>query len=468
MTAVITDPSIVAGYLTDASNIRGHAEGLFRPRTSAEVAQVLAACQASGTPVTITAGRTSTTAGPVPFGGYLLSTELLREVRYIRHDTAAAEGGIRLGEFQSEIERYGRFFPPDPTSRHDCTLGAAIANNASGARSFRYGPTRPWIVGVQVVLPTGDILTVRRGEPIPADWPVPAWTPPRVKTAAGYEPTSDLIDVFIGQEGTLGVITEAEVRLTDLPRGVLGIIAFFPSRDALLATVQAARTSARAHPQAAISPRAIEYLDRGCLDLVAARVGGVPEGAQGALFLEQELVLAQEEHLAAWWELLASTAGSFADDTVVTDDEAGLRKLQMIRHAVPAGINEHVVRNGMPKLGTDLAVPDHALAAMMDRYETCPLPQVTFGHIGDNHLHCNVLPRTPAELEQARRWYHDLALEAVHLGGTVSAEHGIGKSKVHLLEEMVGPDTLSAFRALKRHLDPAWILGRGTLLSAEV
>lgn len=465
MFEIVTDPEILGSYLTDASNLPGgHADALVRPRTVEEIQAVVRHCQRERVPLTVTAGRTSTTGGPVPFGGWLLSTEHLDRIVAIGHDTATAQAGIHLGAFQDEIERRGRLFPPDPTSRYDCTLGAAIACNASGARSFRYGPTRPWIVALDVVLPTGELVHATRDTPIPADWPVPSWVEPPVKTAAGYAPTNDLLDLMIGHEGTLGVIVQAEVRLTDLPAEVLGILAFFPDRAAAVACMVEARAAARGAPDGPIAPRCLEYLDRACLGLAEARVGGVPEGAGAALFCEQEVTRGADDHLAAWLDLLERHAGALAADTLVTETDEARRKLHAMRHAIPAGINEIVVRNGMPKVGTDLAVRDADLDRVLDRYENCPLPSLTFGHLGDNHLHCNVLPTTAAELAQARAWYAALSAEVVSWGGTVSAEHGIGKLKRALLARQVGPETIAAFARLKRHVDPAWILGRGNLL----
>lgn len=465
MPAPITDPEILRGYLTDASNLPGgHAEALVRPRSTSEVAEVVQHCQQRAIPLTITAGRTSTTGGPVPFGGWLLSTEHLDEVFEMGTERVVAGAGARLGPLQDEIERRGRLFPPDPTSRYDCTLGAAIACNASGARSFRYGPTRPWIQAVEVVLPTGRILRATRADPVPADWPLPSSVEPPVKTAAGYSPTSNLLDLFIGHEGTLGIITRAELRLTDLPADVLGVLAWFADRAAAVAFMEHARREARARPLDPLSPRCIEYLDHHCLRLIEGRVGGVPQGAGAALFCEQEVTGEPDEHLGAWLEALETFAGPLAEDTLIAQDEPSRRRLHAMRHAIPAGINEQVVRNGMPKVGTDLAVPDHALDRIMEAYEACPLPHLTFGHLGDNHLHCNVLPTTPGELEQARDWYAELSQQAISWGGTISAEHGIGKLKRSLLARQVGPETLAEFAALKRHLDPAWILGRGNLL----
>ena len=459
---VVSDPEVLRGYLTDASNVPGRADGLVRPRSAEEVAAVVAHCQRREIPLTVTASRTSTTAAAVPEGGWLLSMEHLNRILEVGADTATAEGGVRLGEFQQAIEESGRFYPPDPTSRHDCTLGASIACNASGARSFRYGPTRDWVESIQAVLPDGAVVEVGREDPVPEGWPSLEWRPPAVKSAAGYQPGSWL-DLFIGQEGTLGVITQATVRLTDLNEA-FGLLAYFPSRNAAIQFMQHARASARQDRSGILSPRCLEYLDRHCLAMAAERVGGVPEGASAALFCEQEVTPAGEDaHLEGWVEAL-STYGAIVDDTLLATDARSQQELHALRHAIPAGINEQVVRNRMPKVGTDLAVPDEALESMMDAYEAAPLPYVLFGHLGDNHLHLNLLPRNAEELTQARSYYDDLARRALAAGGTVSAEHGIGKLKRHQLAWMVGPEVLSSFRELKAHVDPANILGRGNLL----
>ena len=243
----------------------------------------------------------------------------------------------------------------------------------------------------------------------------------------------------------------------------MGLLLWFPSRPAAVAFVRSARDLARADPEGLVSPRCLEYLDEHCVELARQRVGDVPAEARAALFCEQELTADADDHLGAWWELLLRH-DALADDTVVAADDAGQAQLHALRHAIPAGINEQVVRNGMRKVGTDLAVPDDALDQMMDAYEAAPIDHVLFGHIGDNHLHLNLLPTTPAELERAKEAYDDLARLAVSLGGSVSAEHGIGKLKRQHLGWMVGDETLRGFAALKQALDPAWILGRGNIL----
>ncbi|MEC8191095.1 MAG: FAD-binding oxidoreductase [Myxococcota bacterium] len=456
------DADVIEGYLTDASNTRGTADRLVIPRSTAEVSAVVAHCQTHAIPLTVTAQRTSTTGGPVPSGGWLLSMEKLNRV----HAPDDVDGGVILGAHQAELLQQGLYFPPDPTSRHECSVGAAIACNASGARSFRYGSARPWVKAVEWVLPTGEVRWVDRDTPIPAEWPRVRWTEPGVKTAAGFFPADNALDLVIGSEGALGVITRAKLKLDRAPDGVLGLIVFFPDEATTVAFVNEARRGANRRgvggEPGALSPTAIEYFDHHALRLASDRIPDLPAEARAALFIEVEHH--GEPPLDQWWDAIVAS-DALADHTIVADDETGRRRLHAVRHAIPASVNETVVANGMPKVGTDFAVPDSALEAIMAVYQTVTLPSVCFGHIGDNHLHLNLLPRTPEELATARAEYVRLAHEAVRLGGTVSAEHGIGKIKRSLLADMVGPDVLESFQRLKHHLDPNWVLGRGTMLA---
>ncbi len=458
----ITDPGILAGYLSDASNTHGHAEALLRPETAHEAAEILAHCQAHGIPVTVTARRTSTTGGPVPQGGWLLSTERMDRVLEITETTCTAQGGVLLGELQDQLEARGLLFPPDPTSRYECSLGGAIACNASGARSFTYGPTRPWVEAVQVVLPDGRVLEADRDTAIPADWPVPRWTEPSVKTAGGYFPADNLLDLIIGSEGTLGLVTRARLRLTRAPERVFSVLALFPSTSAGLDFVAALKADE------GVSPRLIEWYDQHSLDLVRKRVPELPTQARAAVWCEQEATEADVDALMeAWMERLEGSQ-ALAEHTLFADDDKGLERLRTIRHAVPAGVNDIVSANGVPKVGTDFAVPDEHLGEMMALYEAVDMQHVLFGHVGDGHLHLNLLPSGPAELQAAWGIWRALYRQALAFGGCLSAEHGVGKLKLPYLEDMVGSRVIGEFRALRRHIDPAWILGRGTLIDPDV
>ena len=457
---LITDQEIIVGYLSDASNTHGQAEALLRPTSAQETAEIVKLCQKYSIPLTVTAQRSSTTGASVPHGGWLLSTEQMNRII----STTEAEGGVILGEYQDYVEHQGLLFPPDPTSRRECSLGAAIACNASGARSFRYGSIRPWVEAVEVVLPTGEIQIVDRKSKIPTEWPSIGWQEPPVKTAAGYYPGNNLLDMMIGQEGTLGIITKAWLTVIHAPTEVLGMIVFFPSVSACLQFVDKARLGAerpgqKASPES-LNPRAIEYFDQHSMELIRARVDNIPEAAQCGLFMEIEYD--DEPPLEQWFEALEK-ADALCDDIIAADDDESRNRLYTIRHAIPAGVNEIVIANGMPKIGTDFSVPDQALRRIMEIYSEVKMRHVLFGHIGDNHLHLNLLPASEQELIEARQLYRKLAHEALSLGGSVSAEHGIGKIKKSLLADMVGTDALAAFRALKHQIDPNWILGRGNL-----
>jgi FAD/FMN-containing dehydrogenase len=440
----VRDPAVIEGYLRDASNLQGRAELLFRPSTPEEVADVLRWCQRERVPLTVTARRTSTTGAPVPMGGALLSTERLATI----HALDDVDGGVLLGEYQSHVEAAGRFFPPDPTSRHECSVGGAIACNASGSRTFKYGPMRPWVESVEAVLADGTRVHADRSTPLP--WPVPAWTEPAVKTAAGLYPAQNLLDLLIGSEGLLGVVTRARLRLVPLPSNVLTMLVFLPTRASLLQFLPAAR---------ALGPRAIESFDRHALDLIRGRVPDVP-AADCAVLLEIEHD--GEPPIEPWFGLL-SDCDALLDDTIVVTDDTGRARLHAVRHALPASVNEIIIQNGVQKVGTDFSVPADRLAELLALYDAVPMRSVCFGHIGDSHLHLNLLPKDQPELAEARALYFELARAAVAMGGSVSGEHGIGRLKKAHLALMVPPEVIEGWRRLKRAVDPAGVLGRGVM-----
>ena len=516
------DPAVIAGYLGDASGRPGEADALWRPADEAELASVLAAASAAGERITVVAARTSTTAASVPRGGGLLSTEKLSRVLWIdgAAGRARAEAGVRLGDFQRAIERHGLFYPPDPTSRDDCTLGGSLACNASGARSFLYGPTRRWVTGMRVVLASGEVLDLARGqvvsrvgqgfEIVHADAsvscvPVPDYRLPRVpKHAGGYPagtPELDLVDLFIGSEGTLGVVSEVEVAILPRPERVVALLACFPAERAGLELVERAREQGRG--RGGVRPRCLEWLDAAALDLIRDRTPDLPLPADAAcaVYGEQEYAASDDETpLLERWHALLRECGALVDDPCgvqVADDERGIERFRAARHAVPVAVNERAARAGMPKLGTDLAVPDTGLREMWALYRCAAddpwglltagerralladlgardraqagLPRrlavVAFGHIGDNHLHVNFLPESAAGLALARAVYAHLTRRAIGLGGSPSGEHGIGKIKRGALRECVGERGIAGMRAVKRVLDPAGCLGRGNLFT---
>ena len=446
---------ISSAYLEDASGYRGHALRVVVPRDEAEVAAALREASAASIPITIAGAGTGLTGARVPLGGWVLSLEKLTRME-VRVGAAVAGAGVLLRDLHGAAAATRQFYPPDPTEMA-ASIGGTIATNASGSRSFRYGDTRRHVEALRVVLADGTVRAFRRGQPVDFDTgtlPIPHTT----KHTAGYylRPNLDWVDLFIGAEGTLGVVTDAELRLLPAPAALLGGVVFFDggSSDADQAALNAV-DAWRADP----TLRMLEYFDRGSLALL-----GQPHGA--ALLFEQELASEDDPAIEAWESRIAG-----ATDSWFALNARDREKFREFRHALPEMVNDTVRRNGFLKIGSDYAVPIERNREMLAYYRR-RLEQefagryVIFGHIGDAHLHVNLLPASDADSARGEELMLEFARQAVALGGTVSAEHGLGKRKAHLLELLYTPAEIDLMRAVKRRLDPQWVLGRGTLFSA--
>jgi len=299
------------------------------------------------------------------------------------------------------------------------------------------------------------------------------------KNAAGLyaKPGMDLIDLFIGSEGILGVITEVEVRLAPAPERFLTIFAFLPSEEAAIRLVKDLRS-----PNSPIQPELIEYLDGQAVQMLrearARGTSGVTVPAQvetcqvivffEVAFSEQDM----EKTFTALQELL-SKHGLGMEDTWAGIDQADLDRMKAVRHLIPETVNSIIAQRkqqhpAVHKLGTDMAVPDEHLETMLAYYrqllDEAGMDYLIFGHIGDNHLHVNILPRDEEEVRRGMAIYHRFAQKAVELGGTVSAEHGIGKLKRPFLQVMYGEQGLEEMARVKGALDPKWILNPGNMI----
>jgi FAD/FMN-containing dehydrogenase len=451
--------TIQPAYLEDASGFRGHAERLFLPEDEHGIAEVLQRATRERIPATISGAGTGVSGGRVPRGGWVLSLEKFSRLQ-INRGSAIAGAGVSLRDLQGAAAATGQFYAPDPTETTAC-VGGTIGTNASGSRSFKYGATRAHVLGLHAVLASGEILHVRRGQP--AGFPVPSISIPRsTKHAAGYSlaPGMDWIDLFTGSEGTLGVVTEAELKLLPAPEAVLGGIIFFASDSDALDAVEGWRAGA--------TPRMIEYFDAASLNLLRARFPEIPADAAAALLIEQELVGEADPETQNWLDRLVR-ANALADLSWFGTSAADREKFRVFRHTLPELVNETLRRTGCLKMGSDCAVPVEHNREMVDFYRTRLDEQfrgryLIFGHIGDAHLHVNILP-AKEESGRAAEILLDFARKAVALGGTVSAEHGLGKRKTHLLPIQFAPQEIDAMKNVKRRLDPSWILGRGTLFA---
>lgn len=518
-------------FLRDESRSLGWANSISFPGTQDELREIVSLAARHQLPLTIQGARTGLTGGAVPYGGHILNLGKMNRITGLRHDPKLdcfllrVQSGVLLSQVRRALDsmqfettgwsqesvealallrqRGLHFFSPDPTES-SASIGGMVNCNASGARSFYYGPTRGYVQSLQVVLTDGTCLSLRRGvdrvkngqfrviseSGKVVEGTLPSYSMPDVKNASGYylKPDMDLVDVFIGSEGTLGIISEVELRLLPKPRAIWGISAFFPSEQSALLFVRAVRGEAiPVQNQPSVQrPVAIEYFDYRALDLLRkqkehnagfGQIQDIKPAYHTAVYVEFH---GDSDELVAEWVMQLGTlivaCGGDEADTWVASSPRDLEKLQLFRHAVPESVNMLIdqrrkLEPALTKLGTDMAVSDCHLASMLELYNRrlseAGLEAAVFGHIGNNHVHVNILPRNLDEYQSGKELYLEWAREAVAAGGTVSAEHGIGKLKTAFLTVMYGETGLLKMRAVKRLFDPQSLLSPGNMFAPE-
>ena len=290
---------------------------------------------------------------------------------------------------------------------------------------------------------------------------------PKVKNSAGYysSPNMELIDLFIGQEGTLGVVTEIELALAPALEETFDVVAFFPSEEKAVDFVLAAKE------QNDPLVNFFEYFDENTLQMLKKEFPHIPVKAKAAVYIEQEINNTNEKtYLETWAKLLEKFKASL-DDCWLGMDNAQKEELFKFRHAIPEHINELYKKHHSIKLATDIAVPTDKLKEMYAFYNNQLRNQndeiffIKFGHIGENHLHVNLLPKNEAEKSAAKEIIMRYVKKAVSLGGTVSAEHGIGKIKHPYLKELYGQKGIDEMVSVKKEFDPNCILNQGNIFS---
>ncbi|MFC1620839.1 FAD-binding oxidoreductase [Candidatus Omnitrophota bacterium] len=471
------DKDIIKSYFEDESGLRdGYADEVLIPENEKDAIDILADASRKNTPLTISGGGTGVTGARVPFGGSILATDSLNKIIDIdeKNLIATLQPGVRLSDLQTELSKKGLAYLPDPTEPN-AFLGGTISTNACGAKGFRYGSTRNYIKRLRLILSTGQILDIKRGkyfvnkgsafslETIKIK--IPQYSMPDIKSAAGYyvKENMDIIDLFIGQEGTLGFLIEADVAIGKKPEAIMSFFSFFSNENNALSFVKDAKTK---------NALSIEYMDENSLNLLRAKHRNIPIDAKALVYFEQDYKKDKEESVAESWMELLEKHNALIEKSFFADSEQERQKLWEFRHALPETINEIIKRNKLPKVGTDIAVPENAFSEMFAFYKeklsSSEIESLIFGHIGENHMHVNMLPKTEAEFSKSRSIYMDFVKKAVSLGGTASAEHGIGKLKHAFLEAMYGKKNIEQMAALKKSLDPACILGLDNIFSKEL
>jgi len=477
-------------FFRDESCCTGTADAIAFPTGESEVVQLIKQACERGLAITTQGARTGIVAGAVPERGLILNLSRMNAIGDVTVDEfgtakVVVQPGALLSDVRNAISPRNLMFPPDPTET-SASLGGMTACNASGAMSFFYGPTRNWVDSIRVVLADGDILAIRRGERMALgrsfvlrtecgrliNGTLPSYTMPNVKSAAGYyiADDMDMIDLFIGSEGTLGIITEIELKLIARPSAICGLTVFMPSEDSILSLVHIARA------ESSMRPAAIEFFNHDALDNLRNVKSSNPAFENiPALYIEfhaDKVDLIED----AVMELIenATALGGSDEDTWFATTQREMESMKSFRHAIPEAVNIIIGERkrkcaDITKLGTDMSVPNAQLAAAIAMYNADlsanGLESVIFGHIGDNHVHVNILPHNMDEYAIGKRLYMSWARNVVKMGGSVSAEHGIGKLKAPFLRTMYGDKGVDEMRYLKKLFDPDAALNPGVMFA---
>ncbi len=432
---VSTDTDVLAARSVDwTGRYRGRAGVLVRPRDCVQVAEVVKACRAAGMPITVQGGRTSLVAGTVPeYGDVLLSTERLRELGEVDvvERRVRAGAGVTLADVQRAAAGAGLSFGVDLAARDSATVGGMAATNAGGLHTVRYGSMVEQIAGLEVVLPDGSV--VRRRSRVCSD-------------NTGY----DLIALFAGAEGTLGIITGVDLRLRPPPRHRATALCGFADLDALVSAGRALRDTATIN--------ALELID----GRIAALAGPAPVPGDWLLLVELAGDTDQAGPLAA---ALADALAEQCAQPAVAVDAAARKRLWQTRESITDVIGASAAA-GAPPLKFDVALPLSEIAAFADDADRLlaglapDSVRLLFGHLGEGNLHLNVLRCAAAAEAQVYPAMMDLI--AAH-GGNVSSEHGVGSRKRAYLPMSREPADIDVMRTVKAALDPQRLLNPAVL-----
>lgn len=482
-----TNRDEIESYLVDASNYKGNCDVVYFPESEDEIISIIKDANTNKIPVTIAGNGTGLTGARVPDSGIVISTEKLNQIIEINREEnfIIVETGVILSTMLEKLKEHNLLYPPDPTEQN-CFIGATIATNASGAKTFKYGPTRDYVLSLSLILPTGDKLELERGKNFAfnnsltliisdekrINIELPRIEMPNTKNASGYfiKENMDAIDLFIGSEGTLGIITKAKLKVLPYPFDTLSCVVFFKNEVDGINFVSRSRELSRLNEND-FSARALEFFDRNALQFLKDDFNEIDSTASCAVWFEQETTTENEDSLTEEWFNLIEKCNGKLDNIWVGMQEVDKMKIKEFRHAISYKVNEYISRNNFRKLGTDVAVPDDVFR---DFYFFCQnlvtesgIDSVCYGHFGNSHIHLNMLPKSEDEFLKGKNLYKQICEKAVEIKGTVSAEHGIGKIKTDYLLMMFGTEGVNKMRNIKKVLDPNSILGRGTMFSPD-
>jgi glycolate oxidase subunit GlcD len=442
--SVVDEPEILEAHGGDKWFAHHPPEAVVFAQSTEQVSKLLRFASDNKIPVTARGAGFGYVGGCVPVrGGIALSLARMNRIKEISFADAIAivEPGVITAELQAKAREQKLFYPPDPASKKDCSMGGNVATNAGGPRCLKYGVTRNYVVGLEVVLASGEIL--RTGGRVH-------------KNKTGF----DLIGLFVGSEGMLGVVTEITVKLLPMPPARATLSASFASMRAAAATVQKIFG-------AGFLPSALELADHFTLEAARrdAAAGEVPAG-HAHLLVEVD---GQPETVQAEMEKLRGLIGACNPTSLqVATTEPDSERLWALRRAFSNSLRA----TGLTKLNQDIVVPRGRLVELVEFAEALSarsgFPIACFGHAGDGNMHVNIMAdrynREAAVREKAERALDELFAQVLAFGGVITGEHGIGLAKKRWWPEATSDVARDVHRAIKEALDPAGILNPGKFL----
>ncbi|MGI5836092.1 MAG: FAD-binding oxidoreductase [Chloroflexota bacterium] len=443
--AVLTSPEDLICYGYDSSWLQSRAGAVVLPKSAEQVSEVLKLANRERVPIVIRGAGTGMSGGAVPDeNSIVLGLNRMNRIKEIDRVNlvAVVEPGVVTAELQAEVEKLNLFYPPDPASLKQSTLGGNVAEGAGGPRCLKYGSTKDYVLGLEVVLPTGEIIRI--GGKL-------------MKDVTGY----NLNQLFVGSEGTLGVITEIILRLIPKPQSRLTAMAIFPLLE------DATKTVANLLG-AGILPSTIEIMDNTTIRVVEEYLQmGLPVEAGAILIIEVD---GKVESIRPEIEQVGEVcAKSGASDVKVATTEEESEALWKARRAVSPALG----RLAPNKQGEDISIPRSAIPEFVRRVgeisKKYDLIIPVFGHAGDGNLHPNLLfdQRNQEMMERVHQAAAEIFDAAIDLGGTLSGEHGIGLVKQPYIARKLSPQILDLMRRIKATIDPNNILNPGKMMYPE-
>jgi glycolate oxidase len=442
---VLTDKDVLASYASDESEVPPHPpDAVVRARTAADVAAVMRICASHEVPVTPRAGGTGRTGGAVPLaGGVVLAFEAMNRIKGIepRDLIAVVEPGVITGDLHRAVEELGLFYPPDPNSLASCALGGNVAENAGGPRALRYGPTRDYVLGLNVVTPDGTELQLGKRT---------------VKGVTGY----DLTSLLVGSEGTLAITTEITLKLLPKPQALATMLVLSPSLEIAVAAVSAVFAQG-------VMPRCMELLDEATLNIVRP-LSSLPiaPSARALLLIELD---GEEAALEAQLERVGNALA-----------ELGISDVLMARHgserdrlwAARRELSHALRARARFKLAEDVVVPRSRIPQLIEHCqrlaEQFGIDVPSYGHAGDGNIHVNFLWNDESQAPNVKRAIESLFKYVIELGGTLTGEHGIGVLKAPYLHLEQSPALIALQERIKALFDPKQLLNPGKIFPGHV